>query len=89
MQPFQSTLDNYINDIMQSSHLLSLVLSLSEQQFGWVAFVASTHKYTSPAVLVITFPCDQLCYLSELLSLVPYMLQHAHQAANLEFILII
>ena len=60
--------------MIKCNHLINLVFfSLSEQQFCWVAFVASTHKYTSPAVLVITIPCDQLFYLSELLCLVPCM----------------
>ena len=35
----------------------------------------------------MAIPCDQLFYLSELLSLVPCMMYHAPQAANLQFIL--
>ena len=61
--------------MVKYNHLISLIFfSLPKQQFCWVAFVASTHKYTSAAVSAITIPCDQLFYLSELLSLVPCML---------------
>lgn len=58
--------------MMKCHHLLfSLFFSLPEQQFRWVAFVAPTHKHTSPEQPVMAIPCDQLFYFSELLSLIP------------------
>ena len=88
-QLFHSTLENYTNDEMPSYHLFSLFFSLLQQQFCQVSFLAPTHKYISPVIPIMAIPCDQLFYLSELLSLVPCMMQHAPQAANLEFILVL